>query len=179
MLMKTFKIIFLIIITSSCNNKLEDLPLSNHIDYQEITTTIVTKPNSRIYWGINDNPSQIRTGKNHVITITKTHNPIFYKGKELTDLHSTEALLIELNPEDTLVTTNNLANSDIFIKLVAFSPDYGINRIKNDQKIILKQIKPMIWSLDSKIEGFQMKGTFNLLAPQEWSILDKSQLTAL
>jgi len=159
----------------SCNGSLSDSSqMSDTLDHIEITTTFVTKPNSRIYETLTDNPNQIRAGKYHVITITKIHNPVFIEGKEISHSYSLKELLIELNPKDTIVTADNLANSDIFIKLLAYSPDYGLQRITPDQDITIRRIKPMIWQLDSKIDDFNIKGTFDFSHPQEWTIFEKS-----
>ncbi|MGC3945537.1 MAG: hypothetical protein QM762_13640 [Chryseolinea sp.] len=152
-------LILLGLVTVSCEPKTPDL--REHLDGWEYVTTFKVLPNKTI--SVVDKESKIMTGDNHVLIFDLERKPIFKPGQELTDLHSTRSLLIQLSPTDSLVRPDNLGSSKMYRQIIAFSPDYGTNELKSDEKIELKNVGQKKWSIKSDLTDFQFSGEFSFL----------------
>jgi hypothetical protein len=146
-----------IILLTSCVQS-NDLNINDYVDHWEISRTFETHNNSTLDIDMVENEFKVVTGNNQILIVTVEKSPVFKEGKELTDLYSTKSLLIELDQKDSFVTAETPSNSRFFRKLVAFSPDYGINPLYQNEKISLKRNGISVWVIDSDIEDFIFSG---------------------
>jgi hypothetical protein len=158
--MKKNYIIIITVFLISCYNK-NDLNISDYVDYWEITKTYETFSNSSLLIDTLENNFKIVPGENQVLILEIERNPIFKKGKELTDLASAKSLLIELNIEDNEVSNLRPSNSKLFRKLIAFSPDYGINKLDSAEIIKFTRKDSTVWQIESQIVDFVFNAEFN------------------
>ncbi|WP_338220517.1 hypothetical protein [Algoriphagus sp. oki45] len=142
------------------------MDIKDYVDHWEITKTYLTYNNSSFLIDTVNNEFKVIDGHNQILIVTIERNPIFKEGKELTDLYSTESLLIELDSSDNLVTVQKPSNSKLFRKLVAFSPDYGINPLHSEEQLTLTRKDGSIWTINSQIDDFIFKAEFNFLTNQ-------------
>ncbi len=155
-------------IFTSCR---KDLSIRDYVDHWEITKTYVTYNNSSLLVDTVENEFNVEDGHNQILIVTIERNPIFKEGKELSDLYSTESLLIELDSADNLVTVQTPSNSKLFRKIIAFSPEYGINPLHSDEQITLTRKDVSTWTINSQIHDFEFKAEFNFLTNQ--TLIDK------
>jgi hypothetical protein len=152
-------LILLGLVTVSCEPKTPDL--KEHLDGWEYVTTFKVLPNKTI--SVVDKESKLLTGDNDVLIVDLKRKPIFKPGQQVTDLHSTRSLLIQLSVTDSLVRPDKLGSSKLYRRIIAFSPDYGTNELKNDEKIELKKIGQKKWTVKSDLIDFQFSGEFSFL----------------
>lgn len=106
-------------------------------------------------------------GNNEVLIVSTERLPKFKKGKELNDLYSSQELLIELDTEDNFVSAQKPANSKMFRKTIAFSPNHGIKPLDFMEEITLTKKENAIWIINSKIKDFIFNGELNFLTKQK------------
>ena len=140
--------------------------IGDYVDHWEITKTYNTYNNSTLNIDTVENEYQIVSGNNQILIVTIERSPVFKEGKELTDLYSTKSLLIELDTADNFVTAEKPQNSGLFRKLIAFSPDYGINPLKKEEKITLTREDKTIWKVEVNISDFVFSGQLNFATNQ-------------
>ncbi|TYP73666.1 hypothetical protein [Aquimarina intermedia] len=145
--------IIIVLLLASCGGR-SDLAIGDYVDHWEITRTFETYNNSELIIDTLENAYKIEGGINQVLIISVERNPIFKEGKELSDLYSTKSLLIELDISDSLVSTSKPTNSKLFRKLIAFSPDYGINPLDSNEKMELTRKDSTVWEIESEIYDF-------------------------
>jgi hypothetical protein len=132
-----------------------------HLDGWEYVTTFKVFPDRTI--SVVDKESKLLHGNDDVLIVDLERKPIFKPGQEVTDLHSTRSLLIQLNLTDSLVRPDNLGSSKLYRRIIAFSPEYGTNELKKEEKIELKKIGPRKWTINSDLTDFQFTGEFSFL----------------
>src|SRR5688572_12977103 len=93
------RILTLGLVMVSCQPKTPDL--KEHLDGWEYVTTFKVLPDRTI--SVVDKESKLLTGNDDVLIVDLERKPIFKPGQEVTDLHSTRSLLIQLNSTDSLV----------------------------------------------------------------------------
>ena len=152
--MKQLKLILIAIIITSCT-KNDDLDISEYVDHWEINRTYETHNNSKLNIDTLENEYRIESGLNQVLILSVEKKPIFKEGKNISDLYSTESLLIELDIADHLVSTSKPANSKLYRKTIAFSPDYGINLLGPNEKLVFTRKDSTVWKITSEIYDFE------------------------
>jgi hypothetical protein len=155
----------LTLLLTSCGQS-NDLNIGDYVDHWEITKNYNTYNNSKLSIDTVENEYQIVSGNNQILIVTIEKNPIFKEGKELTDLYSTKSLLLELDTADNYVTAEKPQNSGLFRKLIAFSPDYGINLLKKEEKITLTRGDKTIWKVEVDISDFVFSGQLDFATDQ-------------
>lgn len=143
-----------------------DLNIDDYVDHWEISRTFKTYNKVTLDIDTVENKYQIVSGHNQVLIVTTEKNPVFKEGKELTDLYSAKSLLIELDTADNFVTAEKPLNSQLFRQLIAFSPDYGINPLKKDEKITLIRKGKTIWTVEADIYDFVFSGQLDFATNQ-------------
>ena len=151
----------LIFCLTNCKRDSDDLDIKNYIDYWEVNKTFDTYNKSSLEIDTIENTYKIVNGSNEVLIVTLEKNPIYKKGEELTDLHSTKSLIIELDNSDNIVTSQIPSKSKIFRKIIAFSPQHGIKKLNNKEKIKFIRKGKNSWLIDSEIDDFIFKGKLN------------------
>jgi hypothetical protein len=162
--------IFFILILISCKQKSYEsniLDNKESIDHWEITRNFKNYTNSSLLIDTVKDTYDIIKGHNQVFIITIAKKPIFKKDMYISDLSWGEALLIELDEKDTLVTANKMENSKLFRRNSTFSPNHGIKLLKNNEDIMFKREGNNIWKVNSKIKNFVFKGELNFLTNQK------------
>jgi hypothetical protein len=143
----------------SCQPKTPDL--KEHLDGWGYVTTFKVLPDRII--SVVDKEAKLLTGDDNVLIVDLERKPIFKPGQEVTDLYSTRSLLIQLNSTDSLVRPDNLGSSRLYRHIIAFSPEYGTNELKKEEKIELKKIGLRKWKIKSDLTDFQFTGEFSFL----------------
>jgi hypothetical protein len=156
----------LFLILTSCRQQSAELNIKDYVDHWEISQTYRTYNNSSLEIDTINNVYEIVNGTNQILIATIEKEPIFKKGKVLTDLYSTKSLLIELDTADDFVSVTHPNNSKIYRKLVAFSPQHGIKPLYSYEKITFKRKNNSVWTITSDINDFNFNGEINFLTNQ-------------
>lgn len=82
-------------------------------------------------------------------------------------MHTSSSLLFELNKTDSIVSAGAPLNSGLFRKLIAFSPDYGIKKLNEEEDIKLVRIDATIWEIDSKLRDLDLSAKLDFNSNQE------------
>jgi hypothetical protein len=168
--MKSFRLTFLLLllIFSNCS---PELKIKDYLDHWEITRSYDIYSNSKIDLDYLNSEYKVVGGTSCVLIIKIERQPIFKKGKELTDLYSSTSLIIEIDPNDSIVTTEIAkSKSKLFRQLFAFSPEGGIKELTNKDKIKLVRIRNNYWSINSEVRDFIFKANLDLTTNQNLSI---------
>ena len=164
-MIRLLTIIILTVFVTSCRQS-DELKISDYVDHWEIKRTFKTYNNSTLDIDTIENEYQIVNGHNQVLIVTTENNPVFKEGKELSDLYSIESLLIELDTADNTVTAEIPYNSRLFRKLIAFSPDHGINPLDKDEKIKLIRNDKTVWTIEAETYDFDFSGQLDFQTNQ-------------
>ena len=158
-------IVHVSIVLISCNGQPE--AIEDYVDHWEVSTHLRTYGNSQLAIDTVENEYQVQQGENQVVIVTIDRIPIFKENKELTDLHTSSSLLFELNKTDSIVSAGAPLNSGLFRKLIAFSPDYGIKKLNEEEDIKLVRIDATIWEIDSKLRDLDLSAKLDFNSNQE------------
>ncbi len=154
-------LVLITLLSSSCENH-DDINIRDSIDHWEITRTFETYPHSTLKVDTVKNDFSIDKGVNQVLIITIENDPIFKEGKELTDMSSSKSLLIELDSSDNIVSPKTPLNSKLYRKLLAFSPNYGINHLDSNENLEFIRKTATIWEMKSEIWDFEFNAELEL-----------------
>lgn len=150
------RIMILGLVAVGCRQATPDL--REHLNGWEYITTFTVLPKKTI--SIVDKESKIIAGNNDVLVVDVERKPIFKLGQEILDINSTISLLIQLYPSDSVVRPNHLGASRLYRRVVAFSPQYGVNEVKDDENIEITKAGPQRWKIKSDLTDFSFSGEF-------------------
>jgi hypothetical protein len=153
------------LLLTGCNPFKED-DLSERIDHWEISRTFRTYDKASLLTNATGNDYKVAAGDNQVLIVTTENKPVFKKGKEVEDLYSSSSLLIELDKADTLVTAKAPSRSVLLRLLLAFSPDYGIKPLPENEKLTLRRKAADVWLIDAQMRDFDFRGELDFSAKQ-------------
>jgi hypothetical protein len=141
--------------------------LDNYIDHWEVSRTFESFGNSSLLVDTLNNKFEIVEGNNHVLLVTQINEPIFKPGKELADLYSETTILIELDSRDSLIIPSTYSFSTILRKLIAFSPDHGINQLYNDEVYRIEKVDSNKWDITLDLHHMKFEGLFDFSSNQK------------
>jgi hypothetical protein len=125
------------------------------VDYWQVTRQIKVIPNSSILIDTTNRTHCIKPGHNCVLEFSFICDPVFKKGKELTDLSSTNSLILELDNRDSIFETKGTYFSHAYRFLYAFSPYIGISKLNPMDIIDCRKISDTKWLIDFEIRLHQ------------------------
>lgn len=142
---------------------------SSSFDHWETRRTINIYKSSRIVIDAINNEFEVKEGVNKVLTVSLQSDLIVKNGKKLDDAYSSKTLLIELNPNDSIVTANtSMISSRIYRQLINFSPDYGIKPLDKNEKITLTKLSKTKWKIKSEVIDFEFNAELSFEENQVW-----------
>lgn len=153
------------ILLLSCNRQPE--AIEDYVDHWEVSTHLQTYGNSQLAIDTVESEYQIQQGEKQIVVVTIDKTPVFKEGKELTDLHSSSSLLLELDKTDSVVTADKPLNSRLFRKIVAFSPNYGIKKLNKEENIKLVRTGTKSWMIDSELQDLDLAAKLDFNSNQE------------
>ncbi len=163
----SYLLFFLLSINFGCRKQSDNSDIHDFVDHWETIQTIITHKNASLLIDTINNNYKVIEGNNEVLIVSTERLPKFKKGKELNDLYSSQELLIELDTEDNFVSAQKPANSKMFRKTIAFSPNHGIKPLDFMEEITLTKKENAIWIINSKIKDFIFNGELNFLTKQK------------
>ena len=157
-------ILVIVILFISCQHR--QIDMRDYINGWEYITTYKVLPSHSINF-VKRSPhavlgfAELIFGKNNVLTCSIEKRPIFKLGHILTDLVTYRDLLIELDPNDTVITPSHLGQSKIYRQIIKMTPDAGADFLKAEEKIEIRRLPRNRWRVKSELEDFQFESEFS------------------
>ena len=160
---RSLTIVIWAVVFFGCQSR--EVDINEYLEGWEFFTTFKVLPSHKIVF-IENHP-EFSKGDNDILFVEIERNPIF-KGKDrISDLRTFRFLLIELSPEDTIVTPAKLGRSRMFRQIAAMSPSRGAQFLKPDEGIEARRIALDRWSFVANLDDFKFEGVFSFADSSE------------